>query len=339
MVGWIDPASGERVPFDEVLAQAEAYGQAMDMPFEVLYGMWDQAVNKDRPDGVTVTQLAGCLRRVELERTNDFYAEPQSTYAAFRGVLAHSIMEKYHPKGAMVEERYFRTYKGVQISGQLDEWLVTGTDPGFAQVWHEWLRHIEHVEGLNAKEQGPYWDGKAYDADECELRSNGVPCPARQQPDIPKGARFVIRDYKTKHELPTYTYLAKRYQKQANCYVWLLRLPEGRIDVEFIFMSMNGVKVQTMFDGGTFSNGRAKPEQFWTDKELEEYLDSRLLILQATRNAGRPLPYDRVEEEDLWNCDYCPVKQLCYKSAAEEARKSWAKGEVVDRLPPRTKKK
>jgi hypothetical protein len=336
LIGWRDSSTGDEKTFEEWLAEAEAYGSALGLPYEVLHGMAEQATGKDRPTGISVTQLGGCLRKVELERLNDFYAEPDSTYPAFRGVLLHAVIEKHSPFGAIVEQRYFRRYKGVELSGQLDQWRTT--DPKFTATWHEWLRHMEHVEGVNAKEQGPHWDGQPYDADECESRSNGALCPAREQPAIPRGLRFKIIDAKSKHEVPTFPYLDKKYQQQANVYIYLLRLPPGIIDVDFIFMSMKGVKAMSLYDGGTFRNGRAKPEQFWSRSELEQYLDNRLMLLEASRQVGKPVPYDRVDTDDLWNCDYCPAIRLCHKLAAEEARKAWSKGEIVDRLPPRNRK-
>src|SRR3546814_11517118 len=52
----------------------------------------------------------------------------------------------------------------------------------------------------------------------------------------------------------------------------------------------------------------------------------------------RPLPYAKVPADDLWECNYCPIRALCYKRAAEEARVAWEKGQDVDRLPPRDRK-
>lgn len=312
-LGWRDTATGRERPFEDWLAEAEAYGTALGMPYEVLFGIYEQLTKKDRPDGITVTQLNGCARRVHLERGLDYYATPMDNYAAFRGTLAHGLVEKFLPKGAIVEERYYRWHKGVELSGQLDSWKIMNAPTETSRLWHDWLRAMEN------------WE-----------REGADPAVEPIRPTLPKGARLLIRDWKTKHELPSYPYLALKYQQQGNIYAWLLRWPDpGALDIEFVFISMEGVKTMALLNGGTYSNGRAKPVQFWTQGELEQFLDDRLLTLAVTRQMDRPLPYDRVPTDDLWNCQWCPARDLCYRLAAQEARDAWVKGETVDRLPPR----
>jgi hypothetical protein len=264
--------------------------------------MYTHSDKSDRPDSVTVTQLSACARAIYLDQTVEYYAEPMTNYPAFRGTLTHELMEKFAPAGAVTESRYYREWKGVTLSGQIDSWRILGADAQVTYDWDQWLL---------AGAEDP-------------------------QPDLPDGARFLVRDWKTKHVVPTYPYLAQRYQQQGNLYAWLLRIPRpDLLDCEFVFLTMEDVKTQRLLNGGNYSNGRVKPEQIWTPKQLETYLDNRLLTLEASKKLDKPLPYAKVPTDDLWNCSYCAIREGCYRLAAEEARLAWAKGEPVDRLPPR----
>ena len=337
-IGWLDPSSGQELSFEDALAEAEAYGTWAELPYEVLMGIYRQLDKSDRPNGITVTQLNGCARSAYLDAKLDYYSEPLQNYPAFRGTLAHAMLEKFKPAGAIIEERYFRSYKSIELSGQIDSWRIMGVDDQVSKDWHEWLRHVEHTETVTKGYQDKPVD--PYSVDECEARSNGTPCPGRAQPALPKTARLLIRDWKTKKDVPTYTYVANRYQNQGNIYAWLLRWPhKDRLDIEFVFVAMDAVKTQSLMNGGKFSNGRAKPEQLWSQYQLEKFFDDRLLTLAASKKYDKPLPYDRVPDEDLWNCAYCPAIRLCHRLAAEEAFKSFKKGEVPDRMPPRLKAK
>ena len=90
-LGWRDPVSGKEAPFTDWLADADAYGEALGFPFEVLKGIYD-GINKERPDGLSVTMLLGCPRAVTLEKLTDFYTDPNDDYAAFRGTLVHGLL-------------------------------------------------------------------------------------------------------------------------------------------------------------------------------------------------------------------------------------------------------
>lgn len=314
-IGWRDPATGKEAPFEEWLAEAEAYGTALDYPYEVLRGLHKDMTQKNRPDSISVTQILGCARAVTLEKQHEYYAEPTSNFITWRGTLAHAMLEANKPEDAVVERRLWRVYKGVPISGQIDSVRVTGI-PNAGEFLNAWLD----------------WTDAAYAAEIAEQ-------PIPEAPALPEGARFLIRDWKTKNELPSYNYAAPSHQKQGNLYRWLLRIPSEIVDIEFVYIAMQGVKVCALAQGGKHANGRAKPQQIWTDGETHQFLDDRLLTLAATKKANKPLPYEMVPTDDLWQCGYCRAKDLCHSLAAKEAEAAWKKGKSVDKLPPRDRDK
>ena len=343
-IGWIDPADGKKRTFEEALAEAEAYGSWNGWPFEVLVGIHQQSQGHDRPTGISVTQLLGCARKNHLERLHEFYGTVESNYAAFRGVIAHSMLEKFKAEHTVVERRFWRTYRGIPISGQMDYVGLTVEgimDSGpFLNEWLDWCDRMADMER-------PVEDGGAGPCDDCRFFTedprpeyNTRSCQKHTQPEIPRGAKFLIRDWKSKDELPTFTYVAQQYQKQGNLYRWLLRIPAKKADIEFVFVSMKGVRLMKLFSGGVFSNGRTKPNQIWSDAEAQLFLDDRLVTLAASQKLDRPLPYDKVPEDDLWACaNWCPAKELCYKLAAKEQLAAFKKNEAPDRVVPREPEK
>jgi len=276
-IGWIDD-NGKNLSFDEALAISEAEGSWSSMPHEVLVLIKDQ-VTKVRPEGISVTQLLGCPRKVFLEKSNDWYSRPLDNWPAFRGTLVHGLLEQTGGANSEVEVRYEKEYKGITISGQPDSVRVLGS-----------------------------------------------------------GERRLLRDWKSTGKLPFYDNAYSSHKMQTNIYRWLMDLNPRFTEIEIVYISMEGVKAIPLKKGGTTKYGRAIENQVMTDEEVETFLDDRLLTLAAQIDVGRPVAYHNVDEADLWNCNFCPVKQVCYAMAADEAQVSHAAGEPVQRVVPRKKK-
>jgi len=276
-IGWLSD-SGQNVPFADALTISEAQGSWNSIPHEVLVLIKEQ-VTRVRPEGISVTQLLGCPRKVFLEKSNDWFSHPIENWPALRGTLIHSLLEQTGGQNAEVEVRYEREYKGIKISGQPDSVRVLG-----------------------------------------------------------KGKRRLIRDWKSTAKLPYYDSAYSSHQLQTNVYRWLLRLDPRFTEIEIVYISMEGVKAIPLKKGGTSRYGRAIVNQVMTDKQVEAYLDTRLIQLYNQNSSGVPIPYHKVDEGDLWNCDFCPVKRICYARAADEAREAFLTGDEVGRVPPRERK-
>jgi len=276
-IGWLSD-SGENVLFADALTASEVEGSWNSIPHEVLVLIKEQ-VTKVRPDGISVTQLLGCPRKVFLEKTNDWFSSPIENWPALRGTLVHSILEQTGGDRSEVEVRYEREYKGITISGQPDSVRILG-----------------------------------------------------------KGKRRLLRDWKSTAKLPYYDNAYSGHQMQTNVYRWLLELDPRFTEIEIVYISMEGVKAIPLKKGGTSKWGKVIPNQVLTDTQVEAYLDERLIPLDRQNRTGVPIPYAQVDDGDLWNCAFCPVKKVCYTLAAEEIKEDIVSGTPTYRIPPRERK-
>lgn len=141
------------------------------------------------------------------------------------------------------------------------------------------------------------------------------------------GEQYVLQDWKTTKALPKYGAYSSHVQ-QINIYRWLNKLPLEKVRMEIHYFTMEGHKVCPLKDG----SGRQRTNQYWTDKQVEEFLDKRLLPLAASMKAEMPIPYSYITEDEKWECVYCPVKQQCADAAELERENNWRKRAGMDPL-------
>ena len=80
-----------RVSFDYCLAAAATHRQPCQLSYSILKGM---VTNEDKErQGIHVTTLLNCLRDMVPDNRHELYVSPEQTYWAFRGRLAHAIVE------------------------------------------------------------------------------------------------------------------------------------------------------------------------------------------------------------------------------------------------------
>jgi len=106
------------IAFEDCLRCAATQGQPCAFSYPILWGMM-QGEQED-VEGIRVTWLLNCLRKVALERRHDIYVPPEELYWSFRGRLAHAIVEYAQADDAVVEERFTRVVAGIPITGKPD---------------------------------------------------------------------------------------------------------------------------------------------------------------------------------------------------------------------------
>lgn len=140
--------------------------------------------------------------------------------------------------------------------------------------------------------------------------------------------RTLLRDWKSTKEVPRYDNAYTNHQQQVNLYRWLLNLDPETTDLEVVYVSMESLRIVPLKHGGKSRNGRAIAQQHWSDEKVEAFIKERL----ALHEVSPILRYEDIPEDDLWECNYSPVENLCRRLAAREAREAWAAGREVERI-------
>ncbi|MFC1885589.1 hypothetical protein ACFLZM_00815 [Thermodesulfobacteriota bacterium] len=121
MQGFICERTHEPIPFNDCLECAKSrINRKLDCPFDeaTIAGMIFHQKNKT---DISVTMISGCHRGVFIQRHYDFYVYPSQLYWAFRGQIAHKIMEESDlHDDAVVEKRFVKKWDGIEISGTPD---------------------------------------------------------------------------------------------------------------------------------------------------------------------------------------------------------------------------
>lgn len=103
--------------FDDCLKCAASHKNTCQFDYPILAAMHQ---NIRKGEGISVSSLLNCLRKVVLQIRNDFYLNPRELYYAFRGQLFHAVIAQAQASGAICEKRFERTVAGVKLSGHPD---------------------------------------------------------------------------------------------------------------------------------------------------------------------------------------------------------------------------
>lgn len=135
IVGYVDPSGKDPLPDPRLtppwLTEEELYQKlASDVPGESQWTLEMAraaiSVLQDRGDMISTTALVtGCPRSEIIARKEEYVADLNDLWAAFRGTLAHRSLELAADAGNIAEVRFFTTVDGIEISGQPD--LLTPT--------------------------------------------------------------------------------------------------------------------------------------------------------------------------------------------------------------------
>jgi CRISPR/Cas system-associated exonuclease Cas4 (RecB family) len=121
VVGFICEKTGERLPFEACLECARTrLNRKLDCPFDeaTIAGM---ILNERRSTEISVTMITGCHRVVFINQFYETYVAPSQLYWAFRGQIAHKILEEanLHPD-AVKEKKFTKAWDGIDITGHPD---------------------------------------------------------------------------------------------------------------------------------------------------------------------------------------------------------------------------
>lgn len=297
--GFVCHITHQRVSPDECLACSLAGGKKNGgvelCPFTppVVRGL----IESNEPRGLmawSVTELLGCPRKVILKQQVDYWLKPSQAYWAFRGRLAHSIVEAgHHDPGVIAETRFYAEVDGELVTGQPD-------------IIYAERRHL--VDYKTTRQAPQAW--KVYTCRECG-------CIIREGTYKPrKGTSLTCKECLTVYDQPDDILQVQTRRPfsshaiQLSCYRYLVMQgwPDGKVadalqryqplqidTAELVYMDMSElVRV---------------PVELWDLEDTELQLS---VALQTLAHGHEDLPagvYD--DPERKWECDYCCVSQNC----------------------------
>lgn len=115
--GFLCPEGKGKLLFKQCLECAASQENSCQFDYPILKSM---QLNLRMDDGISVTSLLNCLRKVVLQTKYDVYLDPKQLYFAFRGQLFHTVIAQAQGDGAVAEQKFKRTVAGITLSGHPD---------------------------------------------------------------------------------------------------------------------------------------------------------------------------------------------------------------------------
>lgn len=274
------------------------------MPSGILHTIWMSNVhNVHKGDIVTPTSFPRCPRKLKLERTRGYAAEPQKLYWAVRGGLYHGWLEHQRP-GILSEVRLWKQVtfgpeSPYWISGQIDyadlnehsiEDYKSQADKGTYYLFNEGAK-AEHVQQLNIYKWLTEGGLQGNSLEEALDRKEAIDLDIRKLAVHYVYMMMVVSTGTTHHERVT-TYkppkpykLEKRREQvgstERGCPIW-------EIEIEI------------------------PPVPIWSTEQVERVIADRAPTLVRMFREPDYMPDGVMHDtNNNWECRLCPVKGLC----------------------------
>ncbi len=237
-----------------------------------------------RPDdfGLTVTTLIGCVRKARLMRETPYWLKPSASYWAYRGMLMHGVAAQYAKEaGQLIAEKRF-AMTVMTLEDRLVE--VTG-QPDLVLLDQKKLLDFKTIKSVPTG-----W--RSYICPETEqVISEGSYALRRKLIECPH-CRL------GQHEVKTIEVIGEPRAKVHH--VLQLSLYRLLLDRNGIVVNSGEVIYQDM------DTQRRIPVDLLPLAEAERYLRERVtLAVQAD------LPPILTDPDEVWQCDWCPVRTVC----------------------------
>lgn len=232
--------------------------------------------------GLTVTTLIGCLRKWRLMQDTAYWLKPAQSYWAYRGQLLHGVAAHYAADDphAIAEQRFAMTIDlpdgtSIEVSGQPDLVLIDQRvliDYKTTKAVPSGWRSYVCPETDRLIAEGPY-----------ALRRKSLDCP-----------HCALGSHLTKAIETIGPPRAKRHHElQVSLYRLLLDRNDIVVDrAEILYLDMD-------------TQCRIPIDLLPLD-EAERYLRERVALAVQV-----DLPPILTDPEEIWQCDWCPVRAAC----------------------------
>ena len=263
--------------------------------------------------GVSVTELLGCPRKLRYMQREPWNDKPSSMYWAVRGDLFHRTVEMYGAteKRVVSEQRlfWFFKYQGqvVGLSGQPD--LVVQREKG----WHILdYKTIKEVPTYTYRYTCSLTGKHIYDVPFRIRRGNRVNCPHCGEKHDQKDVEMqkLAAQPRGSHTAQIQLY-AELVEKNAALLAGITGAPADLpiVSAEMVYMDM--------------AKAKRVEVPIWDQTARRELLTRRLKVhLQATPDILR-------NTDEVWQCDYCPVRGNCEKDFGGHVGKAMLEEQAI----------
>lgn len=273
-IGFVCDADGEHVSPNTCIACARQGAKpACQQTAPVITGI----LNGLRPGhALTVTVLLGCARKARLMQNEDYWLKPAEAWWAYRGQLMHGISATYAQGDphAITEQRFSILLNGVEISGQPDLVLVD-------------RRHL--VDYKTTKAVPGLWRTWTCPTLNVIAREGQYAYRTKWLDCLACGNRHEAAAIETQHPPRAYA----SHIAQVSLYRFILWENGVEVDsAEIIYQDMR--------------------QQLRVPVDLLSLDDARVLLeARLAQHTQRGLPDILRVPDDVWQCDYCPVRVAC----------------------------
>ena len=227
--------------------------------------------------GLTVTTLLGCPRKWRLQQTEPYWLKPSEAWWAYRGQLMHGIAAEYarDDYNAIAERRFSLMVGDTEISGQPDLVLVD-------------RRHLVDYKTTKSV-PGPIrtWT-----------------CPETHR--VIRQSQFAWRNkWMDCLHCATKRHEAKAIEALGEPRPYLRHLQQ--VSLYRLILWENGLEVDTAEI--VYQDMRQQlrlPADMLSLADARTLLEARLRLHQQTK-----LPGILTDSNDVWECDFCPVRAAC----------------------------
>jgi len=85
------------------------------------YVMWLSEDDTEYSSKLSITKLLSCQRRAFFLSHLDYVIQPQDAWGLFRGTLSHSFLERYKDENCLIETKFTKRYRNIEILGKPDK--------------------------------------------------------------------------------------------------------------------------------------------------------------------------------------------------------------------------
>lgn len=237
--------------------------------------------------GFSVTELLGCPRQTMLKAQNEYYEKPTALYRMNRGTGYHAMLSTAAGTGFISEEtlRWKFTYRGKSI-------LLVGT-PDLI----EWTPKGWYITDYKVTGKAPF-GRKAIRCPHCanDLIKDGTKDYYCQQCKVQVKNRHAERVY-----IPAQA--RSSHVMQVNLYALLIEknLAELKKRIPYASSVFTGAQIVYLPDD--------KPVR--CEVGLDRDVAMSFLKAQVAELLSDELPGVISDVDEMWRCDYCPVRSVC----------------------------